>query len=105
MVDRPIIISSYGSVEEGKIFSIWRILSKSLKCRQGTGAVQKGLSSKAAGLLARGTYTEYVSTTPGREGRWRTFSIVPIGKKGNEGDETDFWVSLPWAGLPVGGNG
>jgi hypothetical protein len=41
----------------------------------GTGAVQKDPSSKAAGPLARRTYTEYVSTTRGRERRWRTLRL------------------------------
>jgi len=33
----------------------------------------KKFAGKAAGSLVRGAYTEYVSTTTGRERRWRTF--------------------------------
>ena len=39
---------------------------------RGKGTIQKGPSSKAAGPLGRGAYTEDVSTTTGRERRWRT---------------------------------
>ncbi len=34
-------------------------------------------SSKAAALLARGAYSQYVSTAKGRERRWRLFSTFP----------------------------
>jgi hypothetical protein len=38
---------------------------------------QKSPSSKAAALLARGAYSQYVSTAQGRERRWRIFSTFP----------------------------
>jgi len=41
------------------------------------GNVQKSSSSKAAALLARGAYSQYVSTAKGRERRWRIFSTFP----------------------------
>ncbi|MEC4682055.1 MAG: hypothetical protein VST67_15330 [Nitrospirota bacterium] len=34
-------------------------------------------SSKAAALLARGAYSQYVSTAKERERRWRVFSTFP----------------------------
>jgi len=34
-------------------------------------------SSKAAALLTRGPYTQYVSTAKERERRWRLFSTFP----------------------------
>ena len=41
------------------------------------GNVQKSPSSKAAALLTRGAYSQYVSTTKWRERRWRLFSTFP----------------------------
>jgi len=41
------------------------------------GNVEKSPSSKAAVLLARGAYSQYVSTAKGRERRWRLFSTFP----------------------------
>jgi len=41
------------------------------------GNVQKSPSSKAAALLTRGAYSQYVSTAKGRERRWRLFSTFP----------------------------
>jgi len=41
-------------------------------------------SSKAAALLARGAYAQYVSTTKGRERRWRLFSTFPVGFRGRQ---------------------
>jgi len=41
------------------------------------GNVQKSPSSKAAALLARGAYAQYVSTAKGRERRWRLFPTFP----------------------------
>ena len=49
------------------------------------GNVQKSPSSpvlslaegKAAAILTRGAYMEYVSTAKGRERRWRLFSTFP----------------------------
>jgi len=38
------------------------------------GNVQKSPPSKAAALLRRGAYTQYVNTTKGQERRWRLFS-------------------------------
>jgi len=35
-------------------------------------------SSKAAAILTRGTYMEYVSTAKWREHRWRLFSTFPL---------------------------
>jgi len=46
------------------------------------GECSKRPSSKAAGLLARGAYTEYVSTPKARERSWRPFSTLP--RKGSE---------------------
>ena len=46
------------------------------------GECSKRLSNKAAGLLARGAYTEYVSTPKARERSWRPFSTLP--RKGSE---------------------
>ncbi len=43
------------------------------------GNVQKSPSSKAAALLTRGAYSQYVSTAKGRERRWRLFSTFPLG--------------------------
>jgi len=40
-------------------------------------------SSKAAALLARGAYSQYVSTAKGRERRWQLFSTFPIEAWGN----------------------
>ncbi len=42
------------------------------------GNVQKSSSSKAAALLTRGAYMEYVSTAKWRERRWRLFSTFPL---------------------------
>ena len=39
--------------------------------------VQKSPSSKAAALLTRGAYSQYVSTAKWRERRWRLFSTFP----------------------------
>jgi len=50
--------------EETAIIS-WRECSK------------KSVSSKAAALLARGAYSQYVSTAQWRERRWRLFSTFP----------------------------
>jgi len=55
----------------------------------GKGTVQNGPSSKAAGPLVRGTYTEYVSTTRGRERRWWTFSTAPISNSPGTGNPSD----------------
>jgi len=44
------------------------------------GNVQKSPSSKAAAILTRGAYMEYVSTAIGRERRWRLFSTFPDSK-------------------------
>ena len=41
------------------------------------GKVQKSPSSKAAAILTRGAYVEYVSTAKWRERRWRLFSTFP----------------------------
>jgi len=41
------------------------------------GNVQKSPSSKAAAILTRGAYIEYVSTAKWRERRWRLFSTFP----------------------------
>ncbi len=41
------------------------------------GNGQKSPSSKAAALLARGAYSQYVSTAQWRERRWRLFSTFP----------------------------
>ncbi len=41
------------------------------------GNVQKSPSSKAAALLTRGAFSQYVSTAKGRERRWRLFSTFP----------------------------
>jgi len=41
------------------------------------GNVQKSPSSKAAAILARGAYFQYVSTAQWRERRWRLFSTFP----------------------------
>ncbi|MEC4680048.1 MAG: hypothetical protein VST67_05040, partial [Nitrospirota bacterium] len=38
---------------------------------------KKSVSSKAAALLARGAYSQYVSTAQGRERPWRLFSTFP----------------------------
>ena len=45
------------------------------------GNVQKSPSSKAAALLTRGAYSQYVSTVKGRERRWRLFSTFPCWPK------------------------
>jgi len=62
------------------------------------GNVQKSPSSKAAALLTRGAYSQYVSTAKGRERRWpasrslgegwRLFSTFPKGRL-QEMDSTD----------------
>jgi hypothetical protein len=39
----------------------------------------KSPSSKAAAILTRGAYAEYVSTGKWRERRWRLFSTGPEG--------------------------
>jgi len=36
-------------------------------------------SSKAAAILTRGAYSQYVSTAKWRERRWRLFSTFPYG--------------------------
>ncbi|MEC4681016.1 MAG: hypothetical protein VST67_10010 [Nitrospirota bacterium] len=36
-------------------------------------------SSKAAAILTRGAYSQYVSTAKWRERRWRLFSTFPRG--------------------------
>ncbi|MEC4679739.1 MAG: hypothetical protein VST67_03460 [Nitrospirota bacterium] len=41
------------------------------------GNVQKSPPSKAAAILTRGAYSQYVSTAQGRERRWRLFSTFP----------------------------
>jgi len=41
------------------------------------GNVQKSSSSKAAAILTRGVYFQYVSTAKWRERRWRLFSTFP----------------------------
>jgi len=46
------------------------------------GNGQKSPSSKAAALLTRGAYTQYVSTAKGRERRWRLFSTFPFKEQG-----------------------
>ncbi len=46
------------------------------------GNVQKSSSSKAAALLTRGAYSQYVSTAKGRERRWRLFSTFPYSNFG-----------------------
>ena len=43
----------------------------------GRGNVEKSPSSKAAAVLTRGAYSQYVSTAKGRERRWRLFSTLP----------------------------
>jgi len=45
------------------------------------GNVQKSPSSKAAAILTRGAYSQYVSTAQWRERRWRLFSTFPDGKE------------------------
>ncbi|MEC4681864.1 MAG: hypothetical protein VST67_14370 [Nitrospirota bacterium] len=42
------------------------------------GNVQKSPSSKAAAILTREAYMEYVSTAQWRERRWRLFSTFPV---------------------------
>jgi len=64
-----------GSVEKFKKFSYWRELPNILPELE-SGNVQKGLSSKAEGLLSRGAYSEYVSLATGQERLWRPFSTV-----------------------------
>jgi len=49
----------------------------------GRGNVQKSSSSKAAAILARGAYSQYVSTAKGRERRWRLFSTFPLRHRKN----------------------
>jgi hypothetical protein len=44
------------------------------------GNGQKSSSGKAAALLARGAYSQYVSTTKWRERRWRIFSTFLVEK-------------------------
>jgi signal transduction histidine kinase len=51
-------------------------LEKWIAATNGNG--QKSPSSKAAALLARGAYSQYVSTAKGRERRWRLFSTFPF---------------------------
>gem|GEM_PF-6480087 len=41
---------------------------------------KKVRSSKAAAILTRGAYSQYVSTAKGRERRWRLFSTFPVCK-------------------------
>jgi hypothetical protein len=45
----------------------------------------KKSSSKAAAILTRGAYAEYVSTEKWRERRWRLFSTDPQNKPVSEG--------------------
>jgi hypothetical protein len=45
------------------------------------GTVQKSSSSKAAAILTRGAYSQYVSTAKWRERRWRLFSTFPESMK------------------------
>ena len=50
------------------------------------GECSKRSSSKAAGILARGAYTKYVSMEKARERSWRYFSTFPkIDKKEEKG--------------------
>ncbi len=46
-----------------------------MSAAEGNG--QKSPSSKAAAFLARGAYSQYVSTTKGGERCWRLFSTFP----------------------------
>jgi hypothetical protein len=55
----------------------WQIQAKRRQPSSAGGNVQKSPSSKAAALLTRGAYMEYVSTAKWRERRWRLFSTFP----------------------------
>ena len=48
------------------------------------GNVQKSSFSKAAALLTRGAYSQYVSTAKWRERRWRLFSTFPLRKSAGD---------------------
>jgi hypothetical protein len=50
-------IKKYGGVEKFKFFILLTILGAFGETYRGLGNVQKGVSSKAAGTLARGAYS------------------------------------------------
>jgi len=55
----------------------WQINAQEETAIIAGGNVQKSPPSKAAAILTRGAYSQYVSTAKWRERRWRLFSTFP----------------------------
>ncbi len=61
----------------------WQIQAQEETPAAPGGNVQKRPSSKAAVILTRGAYSQYVSTAKCRERRWRLFSTFPAQESSN----------------------